>query len=100
MHKARDAWHDAGYAAELIEKLEWNKRYSIVELLGAQYAFSDYAAYLSGLNKAWDAGHVPIHGPGFVAGIDLPAVAPRLRGVDGDLELHLQDSLGRDPRTP
>ena len=95
LHEAQERWQKAGYAAEVIDKLEWDKRYSIIELGESQYAFSTYEGYVEALRAAWEAGLVPDHGPGAVQGVDLPDVAPRLRSVD--VELHLQDVPGREP---
>jgi hypothetical protein len=93
IHEAEERWKKAGYSPSVIEKLDWDWRYSIVELGEDQYALSSYENYVATLRTAWELGYVPVHGPGAVRGIDLPSVAPRLRGGDVE-ELHLQDSLG------
>jgi hypothetical protein len=85
MHEAEKRWRKAGYPPEVVEALQAERRYSIVRVGDVEYAFSDYDRYVSALREAWAAGLVPHHGPSSVLGIDLPDVAPRLRGVDVDL---------------
>lgn len=85
MEEAEERWRQAEYKPELVERLRWDRRYSIVRVRGAVYAFSDYDSFVAALNAAWEAGVVPDHGPGSVLGIDLPDVAPSLSGVDVDL---------------
>ena len=81
----------------LFEMLRADRRYSIVRIGAAEFAFSDYDLYVSALNLAWAAGYVPDHGPGSVPGSDLPDVAPSLRGVDVDISSHLSLGRGRGP---
>jgi hypothetical protein len=90
--EAESRWRDV-YEPELVAKLRWDGRYSIVRIGGDEFAFSDHDLYVAALRAAWDAGLVPDHGPGLVPGIDLPDVAPSLRDVDMDSTSN--DSSGR-----
>lgn len=83
-HEAKERWEDAGYSPELIARLRWDRRYAIVRIGDAEFAFSDHERYVAALRRAWTAGLVPNHGPSSVLGIDLPDAAPSLRGVDLD----------------
>lgn len=83
--EAEERWRRSGYEQGIVERLRWDRRYSIVRIRGAAYAFSEYDSFVAALKAAWEAGAVPDHGPGSVRGIDLPDVAPSLSGVDIDL---------------
>jgi hypothetical protein len=92
---AERRWREAGYPREVTERLRWDRRYSVIWVGESAYAFSDHEGYVAALGAAWAAGFVPRHGPSFVSGIDLPDVAPSLRGVD--IDLTSKDSPGLSP---
>jgi hypothetical protein len=94
---AEERWREAGYDPEVVERLRWDRRYSVFWIGESAYAFSDHDGYVAALAAAWSAGFVPRHGPSFVRGIDLPEVAPSLRGVD--IDLTSTDSPGLRPET-
>jgi hypothetical protein len=97
-HEAMEKWEEAGYSPELIARLQWDRRYSIVRIVGSQFAFSNHKGYVAALRSAWAAGLVPDHGPSSVLGVDLPDVAPSLRGVDLDFAARGAPSVGSEPR--
>ena len=86
-HEAEERWRET-YPPEIIEKLRWDQRYSILRIGESEFAFSDHDRYVAALRAAWDAGLAPDHGPGSVRASDLPDVAPSLRGVDVDITSH------------
>jgi hypothetical protein len=94
-YEAEERWREA-YGPELAEKLQFDRRYAIIRIGDAEFAFSDYDRYLAALRTAWDAGLVPDHGPSSIPGSELPDVAPRLRDVDVDITSH--GPLERDTR--
>lgn len=59
------------------------RRYSVVRLGSADYAYTSYERYVRALGQGWDAGIVP-EPPRSARGDELPNVAPNLRGVDVD----------------
>jgi hypothetical protein len=83
--EARKRWEEAGYPEEVIARLRWDKRYSIIGIGEAEFAFSRYDDYTAGLRAAWAARLVPRHGPSSLMGIDLPHFVTHLRGVDIEL---------------
>jgi hypothetical protein len=83
--EASERWREAGYPSQVVEKLDWKRRYSIIRIGASEFAFSRHDAYVAGLQAAWAARIVPEHGPSSIMGIDLPEVARSLRGVDIDL---------------
>jgi hypothetical protein len=83
--EAKDLWHQAGYSDDVIARLRWDARYSVIGIGLAEFAFSRYADYVAGLRAAWEARLVPRNGPSSILGIDLPKFAPFLRGVDVQL---------------
>jgi hypothetical protein len=80
--EAKTLWHQAGYSDEVIARLRWDARYSIIGIGVAEFAFSRYEDYVAGLRAAWEARLVPRSGPNSILGVDLPRFAPALRGVD------------------
>jgi hypothetical protein len=94
---AVERWLEAGYPPEVVERLRWDRRYSIIRVGESEFAFSDYDGYVAALDAAWAAGFVPDHGPSRVRGIDLPDVVRSLRGVD--IDLAATDSPGLSPET-
>lgn len=85
VREAEKRWRDAGYPDQVIARLRWNRRYSIIGIGASKFAFSRHADYVAGLRAAWAAQIVPNHGPSSILGIDLPEVAGSLRGVDIEL---------------
>jgi hypothetical protein len=83
--EAKTAWHRAGYSDDVIARLRWDARYSIIGIGVAEFAFSRYEDYVAGLRAAWAARLVPRNGPSSILGVDLPRFAPALRGVDVEL---------------
>lgn len=81
--EARRAWVDV-YGLPLAQRLEVDRRYSLVTVGAAQYAFTTYDAYTRAMGHIWSAGLVPEPLP-TTRGADLPAVAPHLWDVDPDL---------------
>jgi hypothetical protein len=84
-HEAEQRWRKAGYGPELIERLRWDRSYSVLRIGNLELAYSDYGAFRAALGAAWDAGYVPAPGHSSVRGADLPDVAPSLSGLDVDL---------------
>jgi hypothetical protein len=80
--EAKALWHQAGYSEDVIARLRWDARYSIIGIGTAEFAFSRYGDYVAALRAAWDALLIPRTGPGAILGVDLPKFAPSLRGVD------------------
>jgi hypothetical protein len=83
--EAKKLWHQAGYSDDVIARLRWDARYSIIGIGVAEFAFSRYEDYVAGLRAAWNARLVPRNGPSSILGVDLPKFAPFLRGVDVEL---------------
>ena len=83
--EAEERWRDAGYATEVIDRLHWDRRYSVLKIGELELAYSDYRGFVAALHAAWDAGYVPAAGHSSVRGADLPDAAPSLSGVDVDL---------------
>jgi hypothetical protein len=83
--EAAKRWREAGYPDQVIERLRWNRRYSIIGIGQSEFAFSRHADYVAGLRAAWAARIVPNAGPSSILGIDLPDVSKSLRGVDIEL---------------
>jgi hypothetical protein len=81
--EARRAWTEA-YGLPLADRLEVERRYALVRVGDAEYAFSDYDRYMHAMSAVWAAGLVPEPLPSTL-GADLPAAAPRLRELDPDL---------------
>jgi hypothetical protein len=66
------------------EQLTPDRRYSLIRIGVADFAFSDTDHYLRALGQAWDAGLVPDPRPSAL-GSELGEAAPNLLGVDCDL---------------
>jgi hypothetical protein len=71
------------YGAALAAQLEPDRRYTLIKVGDAQFAYTDQRQYLRALGRAWDAGFVPQPLPSAL-GRELVSVAPRLSGVDAD----------------
>ena len=71
--------------------LDPDRRYSLIEVAGALFAYTDFGHYLRGLGQAWRCGFVPKPLPSAL-GRELLELPARLRGVDADLSrLELSD---------
>jgi hypothetical protein len=68
----------------IAEQLRPGRRYALIRVGHAEFAYSDSDRFLRALGQAWSAGYVPDPLPSTL-GRDLPDVAPNLRGVDCDL---------------
>jgi hypothetical protein len=86
--EARRRWQQAGYPEEVIARLRWDQRYSIIGIGEAEFAFSRYEDYVAGLRAAWAARLVPRYGPSSLLGIELPKFVGDLRGVDIEFRRH------------
>jgi hypothetical protein len=80
----RERWM-ARYGAGIAAQLEPDRRYSLVEVGGAEYAFTSHDRYVAALKHVWSAELVPKPRPSAV-GSELLEVAPNLRAVDPDLD--------------
>jgi len=72
------------YGPLVAERLEAQRRYALMRVKAAQFAFSDYDAYTRALGEVWAAGLVPEPMPSTL-GADLADAAPNLRALDPDL---------------
>jgi hypothetical protein len=86
--EARRRWQQAGYPPEVVARLRWDRRYSIIGIGRAEFAFSRYEDYVAGLRAAWAARLVPRYGPSSLLGIELPDFVTDLRGVDVEISRH------------
>jgi|Tabmets5t2r1_1033131.scaffolds.fasta_scaffold89970_2 hypothetical protein len=79
------------YGRALAERLEPERRYSLLRVGAAEFAYTTYDRYLRALNQVWSAGLVP-EPLGLVKGSSLLEVVPNLRDIDADLgALHASD---------
>jgi hypothetical protein len=76
----RERWI-AHYGPKVAAQLEPDRRYSLVRVGTAEYAFADYERYVRALRHLWDSQLVPQPLPG-VIGSKLLDVAPNLKAVD------------------
>jgi hypothetical protein len=72
------------YGKFLARQIEPERRYRLIRMAGADFAYTNYGQYARALRDVWAAGLVP-ETPSAVVGKALPRAAPRLRGVDSDL---------------
>ena len=79
----RERWIDH-YGPFVAEQLAPERRYSVLRVGLAEFAYSSYDAYVRALGHAWSAGFIP-QPLGAITGDRLLDVAPNLRGVDADL---------------
>jgi hypothetical protein len=82
--RLRERW-TARYGAAVASRLEADRRYSLIKVGEAEYAFSSYDRYVAALKHVWSAELVPEPLPSAV-GSELLEVAPNLRAVDPDLD--------------
>lgn len=80
----RQRWA-ATYGVEIARRLEPDRRYSLVRVGDAVYAFTSYERYVAALKHEWRAGLVPEPLPS-ARGSRLLEVAPKLRAIDPDLD--------------
>jgi hypothetical protein len=78
-----ERWIDQ-YGEAVAGRLEPERRYSLLRVGAAEFAYTTYDRYVRALNQAWTAGFVP-EALGLVEGSRLLEVAPNLRAVDADL---------------
>jgi hypothetical protein len=80
----RDRWI-ASYGPVIAMQLEPDRRYSIVRVDSAEYAFTDHDRYVRSLRHVWAARLVaePLRS---ATGAELHDVAPNLKAVDPDPE--------------
>jgi hypothetical protein len=74
----------AAYGRLLSLQLEPMRRYTILRVGAAEFAYTRYDQFVEALAQAW-AEDLPAEQRPSVLGRDLPAGAPGLRGVDSDL---------------
>ena len=87
----RDQWTNR-YGPLRAERIEAERRYSLVDVGGLEFAYSAYEGYTRALRAAWDAGYVP-RPKGSALGSQLRETAPNLVGVDAELsQLQTLDS--------
>jgi hypothetical protein len=79
----RERWA-ARYGPQLAAQLEPDRRYSLLRVGAAEYAFTSYDRYVAALKRVWSEEQVPEPRPS-ARGSELLDVAPNLRGVDPDL---------------
>jgi hypothetical protein len=80
----RERWM-AQYGPRVAAELEPDRRYSLVRVGSAEYAFTEYDRFVRALHHTWDSQLVPEHLPS-VTGSELLDVAPNLQAVDPDLD--------------
>ena len=78
-----ERWIDQ-YGEAVAERLEPERRYSLLRVGAAEFAYTTYERYVRALDQAWAAGFVP-EALGLVEGSRLLEVAPNLRAIDADL---------------
>jgi hypothetical protein len=78
--RLRERW-TARYGPRIAAQLEPDRRYSLVKVGAAEYAFTSYDRYVAALKRVWSDEQVPEPRPS-VLGSELLEVAPDLRGVD------------------
>jgi hypothetical protein len=84
----RERWA-ARYGPGVAAALEPDRRYSLVRVGDAEYAFTSYDAYVRALGDVWTSELVPEPLPSAI-GSQLLEVAPNLQAVDpqlGDLRV-------------
>jgi hypothetical protein len=85
-----ERWIDQ-YGQALAGRLEPERRYSLLRVGAAEFAYTTYDRYVRALDQVWSAGLVP-EPLGLVEGSRLLEVVPNLRDIDGDLsELQASD---------
>jgi hypothetical protein len=82
--RLREGWI-ARYGPDVAARLEPDRRYSLVKVGAAEYAFTTYDRYVAALKRVWSAEQVPEPRPSAL-GSELIEVAPNLRAIDPDLD--------------
>jgi len=80
----RERW-TARYGPLVAAQLKPDRRYSLVRVGSAAYAFTNYDRYVHALSDVWGSQLVPETLPS-VVGSKLLDVAPNLQAVDPDLD--------------
>jgi hypothetical protein len=80
----RRRWIDR-YGRLVAAQLEPDRRYSLIRVGSAEYAYTSYSHHVRALGQAWSSGLVPEPLPSTL-GSELLDVAPNLKGVDADLD--------------
>jgi hypothetical protein len=70
---------------EIARRLEPDRRYSLVRVGDAEYAFTSYDRYVAALKHVWREGQIPEALPS-ATGSRLLEIAPNLRAIDPDLD--------------
>ena len=83
LDELRGEWAEI-YGELVAAQLEPDRRYTLLRLGAAEFAYTTFEHYLRALGQGWAAGLVPEPLP-TAEGRRLAQVAPRLRGVDTDL---------------
>ena len=78
-----ERWIDQ-YGQALAGRLEPERRYSLIRVGAAEFAYTTYDRYVRALDQVWSAGLVP-ESLGLVEGSRLLEVVPNLRDIDADL---------------
>jgi hypothetical protein len=78
-----ERWIDQ-YGHALAGRLEPERRYSLLKVGTAEFAYTTYDHYVTALDQVWRAGFVP-EPLGLVEGSRLLDVAPNLRDINADL---------------
>jgi hypothetical protein len=80
----RDRW-TACYGPIIAMQLEPDRRYSLLRVGRAEYAFTDHDRYVRSLRYVW-AGRVPAESLRSAIGQELTDAAPNLKAIDPDPE--------------
>jgi hypothetical protein len=78
-----EGWIDQ-YGEPVGERLEPERRYSLLRVGAAEFAYTTYDRYVRALDHAWTAGFMP-EPLGLVEGSRVLEVARNLRAIDADL---------------
>jgi hypothetical protein len=89
----------ARYGRLVAGQLEPARRYSLVRVGSAEYAYTSYNRYVEALDRAWSSGLVPEPLPNTL-GSELLEVAPNLKGVDADIDVPQTPDVERPSGSP
>lgn len=84
LEELRARWTER-YGALVAGQLEPDRRYSLIKVGSAEYAYTSYKRHVRALGQAWHLGLVPQPLPSSL-GSELLDKAPNLKSVDADLE--------------
>jgi hypothetical protein len=93
----RKRWVDS-YGPVLAARLEPDRRYALLTIDSADFAYTDSGVYLRVIGQAWEAGYDPLPRPSAL-GSELPDLAPDLRGIDCSL-IKLRQATLKAPANP